>query len=105
DSAGVEAKFGVPPERIVDYLALVGDTVDNVPGVEKCGPKTAVKWLTEYGTLDNLVANADKVGGKVGENLRRHLDFLPLGKKLVTVATDVELPVTLDELPARADDK
>ncbi|MBV2264749.1 MAG: DNA polymerase I [Thauera sp.] len=105
DEAGVEAKFGVPPERIVDYLALVGDTVDNVPGVEKCGPKTAVKWLTEYGTLDNLVANADKVGGKVGENLRRHLEFLPLGKKLVTVATDVELPVGLDGLPARADDK
>ena len=105
DEAGVEAKFGVPPERIVDYLTLVGDTVDNVPGVEKCGPKTAVKWLTEYGTLDNLVANADKVGGKVGENLRKHLDFLPLGKRLVTVATDVELPVGLDELPAREDDK
>ncbi|AMO37817.1 DNA polymerase I [Thauera humireducens] len=105
DAAGVEAKFGVPPERIVDYLALVGDTVDNVPGVEKCGPKTAVKWLTEYGTLDNLVANADKVGGKVGENLRKHLDFLPLGRRLVTVATDVELPVALDELPARDDDK
>ena len=105
DAAGVEAKFGVPPERIVDYLALVGDTVDNVPGVEKCGPKTAVKWLTEYGTLDNLVANAEKVGGKVGENLRKHLDFLPLGRRLVTVATDVELPVALDELPAREDDK
>ena len=105
DEAGVEAKFGVPPERIIDYLALVGDTVDNVPGVEKCGPKTAVKWLTEFGTLDNLVANADKVGGKVGENLRKHLEFLPLGKRLVTVATDVELPVGLDELPARADDK
>ncbi|HRP24290.1 DNA polymerase I [Thauera sp.] len=105
DEAGVEAKFGVPPARIVDYLALVGDTVDNVPGVEKCGPKTAVKWLTEYGTLDNLVANADKVGGKVGDNLRKHLDFLPLGKKLVTVATELELPVTLDELPAREDDK
>jgi DNA polymerase-1 len=95
DEAGVEAKFGVPPERIVDYLALVGDTVDNVPGVEKCGPKTAVKWLTEYGTLDNLVANADKVGGKVGENLRKHLDFLPLGRKLVTVAPTCELPVGL----------
>ena len=105
DEAGVEAKFGVPPERIVDYLALVGDTVDNVPGVEKCGPKTAVKWLAEYGTLDNLVANADKVGGKVGENLRKHLDFLPLGRTLVTVATDVALPVALDELPARDDDK
>ena len=105
DSDGVTAKFGVPPERIVDYLALVGDTVDNVPGVEKCGPKTAVKWLAEFGTLDNLVANADKVGGKVGENLRRHLDFLPLGRKLVTVVTDLELPVALGELAARDDDK
>ncbi|BAL22936.1 DNA polymerase I [Azoarcus sp. KH32C] len=105
DEAGVAEKFGVTPERIVDYLALVGDTVDNVPGVEKCGPKTAVKWLTEYGTLDNLVANADKVGGKVGENLRKHLEFLPLGRKLVTVATDIALPVALEDLPAREDDK
>jgi len=105
DSDGVTAKFGVPPERIVDYLALVGDTVDNVPGVEKCGPKTAVKWLTEYGTLDNLIANADKVGGKVGENLRKHLDFLPLGRKLVTVVTDLPLPVGPADLPAREDDK
>ena len=105
DSDGVTAKFGVPPERIIDYLALVGDTVDNVPGVEKCGPKTAVKWLTEYGTLDNLIANADKVGGKVGENLRKHLDFLPLGRKLVTVVTDLPLPVGPADLPARADDK
>ncbi|WP_374241143.1 DNA polymerase I [Zoogloea sp.] len=105
DEAGVTVKFGVPPERIVDYLALVGDTVDNVPGVEKCGPKTAVKWLTEYGTLDNLVANADKVGGKVGENLRKHLDFLPLGRKLVTVVTDLALPVKPADLPAREDDK
>ena len=105
DSAGVTEKFGVPPERIVDYLTLVGDTVDNVPGVEKCGPKTAVKWLTEYGTLDNIVANADKVGGKVGENLRKHLDFLPLGRKLVTVATDLDLAVKPADLPARGDDK
>ncbi|MBI1904659.1 MAG: DNA polymerase I [Rhodocyclales bacterium] len=105
DVAGVTAKFGVPPERIVDYLALMGDTVDNVPGVAKCGPKTAVKWLTEYGTLDNIVANAGRVGGKVGENLRAHLDFLPLGRKLVTVATDVDLPVGLQDLAARGDDK
>ncbi len=104
DEAGVTAKFGVPPERIVDYLALVGDTVDNVPGVTKCGPKTAVKWLTEYGTLDNLIANADQVGGKVGENLRAHLDFLPLGRKLVTVVTDLDLPVKPVDLPARSDD-
>ena len=105
DEAGVTAKFGVPPNLIVDYLTLIGDTVDNVPGVEKCGPKTAVKWLTEYGTLDNLIANADKVGGKVGENLRKHLDFLPLGRRLVTVVTDLTLPVTLPELAAREDDK
>ncbi len=104
DSAGVTAKFGVPPERIVDYLSLVGDAVDNVPGVEKCGPKTATKWLAQYGSLDALIERADEVGGKVGENLRRHLEFLPLGRKLVTVRTDVELPVRIDELPARDDD-
>ena len=101
DEAGVKARFGVPPSRIIDYLALVGDTVDNVPGVEKCGPKTAVKWLDEYGDLDNLMANADKISGKVGENLRRHLDFLPLARRLVTVATDVALPCSLDELALR----
>jgi len=83
----------------------VGDAVDNVPGVEKCGPKTAAKWLAQYGSLDNLVAHAAEIGGKVGENLRAHLDFLPLGRKLVTVATDVALPVTLDELALRAPDK
>ncbi len=94
DAAGVTAKFGVPPERIIDYLALVGDAVDGVPGVAKCGPKTAVKWLTQYGTLDNLVANADAVSGVVGQNLRDHLGFLPLGKKLVTVVCD------LPDLPA-----
>ena len=105
DEAGVIAKFGVPPERIVDYLTLIGDTVDNVPGVEKCGPKTALKWLAEYGTLDDIIANADKVGGRVGENLRRHLDFLPLGRRLVTVATDLELPVALEGLTAHEDDK
>jgi len=104
DEAGVLAKFGVPPERIVDYLTLVGDTVDNVPGVTKCGPKTAVKWLTEYGTLDNLVANADKVGGVVGENLRAALDWLPQGRRLVTVKCDVELPVSFDQLAAPQQD-
>ena len=104
DEAGVLAKFGVPPERIVDYLTLVGDTVDNVPGVAKCGPKTAVKWLAEYGTLDNLVANADKVGGVVGENLRAALDWLPQGRRLVTVKCDVELPVRFDQLGAPQQD-
>ncbi|MDX9706706.1 MAG: 5'-3' exonuclease H3TH domain-containing protein, partial [Azospira sp.] len=92
DEAGVLAKFGVPPERIVDYLTLVGDTVDNVPGVAKCGPKTAVKWLTQYGTLDELIAHAGEIGGVVGENLRQALDFLPLGRRLVTVRCDLDLP-------------
>jgi DNA polymerase-1 len=91
DHAGVVAKFGVPPERIVDYLTLVGDTVDNVPGVDKVGPKTAVKWLTQYGTLDQVVANAANVGGAVGENLRRALDWLPQAKILITVKTDCDL--------------
>jgi len=94
DEAGVEAKFGVPPDKIVDYLALVGDTVDGVPGVAKCGPKTALKWLAEYGSLDGIVAHAHEIGGVVGQNLRDHLAFLPLGKKLVTVACD------LSNLPA-----
>jgi DNA polymerase-1 len=89
DAAGVEAKFGVPPSMIVDYLALVGDTVDGVPGVAKCGPKTALKWLAQYGSLDEIVAHADEIGGVVGQNLRDHLGFLPLGKKLVTVACDL----------------
>jgi DNA polymerase-1 len=94
DPAGVTTKFGVPPERIVDYLALVGDAVDGVPGVAKVGPKTAVKWLGEYGSLDGVVAHAGEIGGVVGENLRQHLDFLPLGRKLVTVACDLDLPAT-----------
>lgn len=104
DEAGVLAKFGVPPARIVDYLALVGDSVDNVPGVEKCGPKTAVKWLNEFGTLDALVTRADEVGGKVGENLRKHLEFLPLGRKLLTVNCQVALPEQPADLAPRARD-
>ena len=93
DAAGVKAKFGVPPESIVDYLTLVGDTVDNVPGVPKVGPKTASKWLAEYGTLENLVAHADEIKGKVGENLRASLDRIPLSKELVTIRRDVKLDV------------
>ncbi|MDD5056819.1 MAG: DNA polymerase I [Sideroxydans sp.] len=104
DEAGVLAKFGVPPERIVDYLSLVGDAVDNVPGVNKCGPKTAVKWLAEYGTLDNLIAHAAEVKGVVGENLRAALDWLPQGRRLVTVKCDVALDKKFDELAAPAAD-
>jgi len=91
DRAGVIGKFGVPPERIVDYLSLIGDTVDNVPGVEKCGPKTAVKWLTQYDSLDGVIANADKISGVVGENLRKALPWLPQARVLVTVKTDCDL--------------
>ena len=91
DRDAVIAKFGVPPERIIDYLSLVGDTVDNVPGVEKCGPKTAVKWLTQYDSLDGVMANADKISGVVGENLRRALPWLPQARVLVTVRTDCDL--------------
>lgn len=105
DEAGVEAKFGVPPQRIVDYLALMGDTVDNVPGVTKCGPKTAVKWLSQYGSLDNLVAHAEQVPGVVGQNLRQALDFLPLGRKLVTIVCDLELPAQVTELAPRSPDR
>ncbi len=91
DEAGVMAKFGVRPDQIIDYLALVGDSVDNIPGVEKCGPKTAAKWLSEHGTLDTVIANAHKVTGKIGENLRVALDHLPLSRQLATIKTDVPL--------------
>jgi len=91
DPAGVLGKFGVPPERIVDYLTLIGDSVDNVPGVDKVGPKTAVKWLTEHGSLDGVIAAADGMKGAAGENLRRALEWLPMGRRLVTVKTDCDL--------------
>ena len=104
NEAGVLAKFGVPPERIVDYLALMGDAVDGVPGVNKVGPKTAVKWLAQYGSLDGVIAHAQDISGVVGENLRQHLDFLPLGKKLVTVVCDLDLPVAIPALTPQAPD-
>ncbi len=91
DAEGVRDKFGVPPERMVDYLTLVGDAVDNVPGVPKVGPKTAAKWLTQYGSLDALMAHAAEVGGAVGQNLRDSLDWLPTARRLVTIATDCDL--------------
>jgi DNA polymerase-1 len=91
DREGVLNKFGVPPDRIIDYLTLIGDTVDNVPGVTKCGPKTALKWLAAYDSLEGVIANADKVTGAVGENLRQALDWLPRGRELITVKTDCDL--------------
>ena len=104
DPQGVVAKFGVSPELIVDYLTLVGDSVDNVPGVPKVGPKTAAKWLNEFGSLDEVVARADEVKGKVGENLRSSLDQIPLSRRLVTIKTDVELDHGLDALVMGAPD-
>ncbi|MFC5476236.1 DNA polymerase I [Paraherbaspirillum soli] len=99
DPAGVSAKFGVPPERIVDYLTLIGDTVDNIPGVAKVGPKTAVKWLAQYDTVDQVMAHAADIGGVVGENLRQALDWLPKAKELVTVKTDCDLSAHMVSIP------
>ncbi|WP_295957761.1 DNA polymerase I [uncultured Xanthomonas sp.] len=90
--AAVMEKFGVWPHQIVDLLALMGDAIDNVPGVEKCGPKTAAKWLAEYGSLDGVIAHADSIKGKIGDNLRAALQRLPLNRELVTIKTDVTLP-------------
>jgi DNA polymerase-1 len=91
DRSGVIAKFGLPPERIIDFLALVGDKVDNIPGVPNVGPKTAVKWLNEYGSMDGVIAHAEQIQGKVGENLRASLPQLPLAYQLATIKLDVEL--------------
>ena len=98
DPKGVKEKFGVSPEQIIDYLTLVGDTSDNIPGVPQVGPKTAAKWLQEYHTLEDIIKNADKITGKVGENLRASLNQLPLTKSLVTIKCDVELPVFSHDL-------
>jgi len=109
DEAGVLAKFGVPPNRIIDYLTLIGDTVDNVPGVAKCGPKTALKWLTAYDSLDGVMANAEKITGAVGENLRQALEWLPKGRELITVKTDCDLAAHMmsisESLVAKGEDK
>jgi DNA polymerase-1 len=111
DIEGVRAKFGVPPDRIVDYLTLIGDAVDNVPGVDKVGPKTAARWIADYGSLDGVVAAAAGIKGVAGENLRRALDWLPLGRRLVTVLTDCDLGghvpgwPALDALALRPEDR
>ncbi len=105
DAAGVMAKFGVTPDQIIDYLTLVGDTVDNIPGVPKVGPKTAVKWLTQYGSLDEIIAHADDIKGKIGDNLRAALEQLPLSRKLVTILRDVELDTAVEDLVPGAPDQ
>ncbi len=105
DVAGVEEKFGIPPTLIVDYLILIGDTSDNVPGVEKVGPKTAVKWLKEYGSLENIVAHADEIKGVVGENLRKALPWLPTARELITIRCDVGIQENLTDLAPQTPDK
>jgi len=105
DATGVVNKFGVPPERMVDFLTLVGDSVDNIPGVPKVGPKTASKWLNEFGSLDELVQHANEIGGKVGEYLRGALDQLPMSKALATIKLDVQLDVHPDGLQLQPADK
>jgi DNA polymerase-1 len=105
DEAGVQGKFGVPANRIVDYLTLIGDAVDNVPGVDKVGPKTAVKWLAQYDSLDKVMAHADEIGGVVGENLRKKLDWLPMARELLTIKCDVNLPVHVSTLTPNTPDK
>ena len=104
DRDGVIEKFGVPPERIIDYLALVGDTSDNIPGVPKVGPKTAAKWLNEYGSLDDIIARAEEIKGKVGESLRENLEQLALSRQLATIRCDVELDQSIDDLHMREPD-
>ena len=98
DAAAVTEKFGVPPELIVDYLALMGDSSDNIPGINGVGPKTAAKWLNQYGDLDTLIAKADEVGGKIGEKLRAGLEQLPMAKDLATIRCEIEIPADLDTL-------
>jgi len=104
DRQGVVDKFGVTPEQSIDYLALMGDTADNIPGVPKVGPKTASKWLNEYGSLDEVMAKAEEFKGKIGENLRNSLDQLPLSKALTTIKCDVELDMSIAQLQATAPD-
>ncbi|MEO8006837.1 MAG: 5'-3' exonuclease H3TH domain-containing protein, partial [Betaproteobacteria bacterium] len=98
DEAGVQQKFGVSPAQIVDYLTLIGDSVDNIPGVDKVGPKTAVKWLQQYGSLDEIVAHAAEFTGAVGENLRKALPWLPMARKLLSIKCDVPLPLSFEQL-------
>jgi DNA polymerase-1 len=104
DSAGVMEKFGVMPAQIIDFLALTGDAIDNIPGVPKCGPKTAARWLAEYGSLDGVIAHADRIGGKIGESLRATLPQLPLSRQLATIKTDVPLEFGPTELARREAD-
>src|SRR5688500_3945614 len=105
DEAGVEKKFGVKPERFLDYLTLIGDAIDNIPGVEKVGPKTACKWLLQYGTLEEILRRSNEFGGMVGDNLRKVADWLPKARELLTIKCDVPLAVKVEELELKPQDK
>src|SRR4051812_39182088 len=105
DEAGVEKKFGVKPDRFLDYLTLIGDSIDNIPGVDKVGPKTACKWLAQYGSLEEILRRAPEIGGVVGENLRKRLDWLPQARELLTIKCDVPLPLSVDALQIKPQDK
>src|SRR5688572_5522118 len=105
DEAGVEKKFGVKPDRFIDYLTLIGDSIDNIPGVEKVGPKTACKWLLQYGSLEEILRRSGEIGGMVGDNLRKVVDWLPKARELLTIKCDVPLPVTMDALQVKDQDK
>ncbi|MCY4200625.1 MAG: DNA polymerase I [Gammaproteobacteria bacterium] len=104
DIEGVREKFGVEPHQVIDSLALSGDTSDNIPGIEKVGPKTAAKWLQQYGTVENIIEHAEEFGGKIGENLRRSLDMLPVSKDLATIRTQLDLGTGLDDLNPKPPD-
>src|SRR5262245_51292588 len=104
DGAGVERKFGVGPDRFIDYLTLIGDSIDNVPGVDKVGPKTAAKWIAQYGSLDEVIARAGEIGGMAGENLRKVRDWLPKARELLTIKCDVVLPRNVAYLAPRHSD-
>ena len=104
DPQGVAEKFAVTPQQIIDYLTLMGDKVDNVPGIDKVGPKTAAKWMAEYDSLEQVIQHADEIRGKVGENLRASLSYLPRSKQLITIKTDVNLGVNISDLTCKPPD-
>jgi DNA polymerase-1 len=105
DVASVRTKFGVPPEKMVDYLALIGDPIDNIPGIDKVGPKTAAKWIEHYGSLEGVIARADEISGAIGDNLRKARDWLPKSRELLTVKCDVALPLKVTDLVVRDSDR
>ena len=105
DIEGVKSKFGVGPDLIIDYLTIIGDKADNIPGVEKVGPKTALKWLTEFNSLDNIIKNSEKISGAVGENLKSALDWLPIAKDLISIRSELDIEVSWDQFKKSPEDK